>query len=347
MSRILRLIMSTLAILAGLAGVGLALYVWRLPPFTSSVQWTDNAYVKGRVTTLAPQVSGYVTQIPVTDYQTVRKGDVLIKIDDRIYFQKVKQAEATLLYDQAQLDGLDRDKASYEAKLRAALAKVASAETALKNAQSDYDRGLNLARQNIVSKSDLETSSDKLEAARANLVSTKADADVAEQDLSLVSVTRKRYEATVDGAQAALELARIDFGNTVIRAPDNGRLGEVGARIGAYVTSGTQLVSLVPERIWVAANFKETQLAAMTIGMPVTFRADFLKGRVFTGRIESFSPATGNEFAVIKSDNATGNFTKVTQRLPVRIAIDPDQKGSGLLAPGMSLEVRVDTGAKP
>lgn len=343
MSRIVRAIASLLAILAGIAGVALILYVWKLPPFTTAVETTDNAYVRGQVTFLAPQVSGYVLQAPVTDYQRVKKGDVVLKIDDRIYVQKARQAEATLASDQAQLATLEQERASDEAKLKAANAKVDSANVALETAQATYDRNLSLARQNAISQTSLEQSESALEAARASLVSARADVDVAQQALVSIAVSRKQYEAAIEGARAALELARIDLANTVIRAPADGRLGEVSARIGAYVTTGTQLMSLVPDRIWISANFKETQVANMRIGMPVTFTADLLKGQTFTGRIESFAPATGSEFAVIKSDNATGNFTKVTQRLPVRIAIDEGQPAAERLAPGLSVEVRVDT----
>src|SRR5690606_26428003 len=136
----------------------------------------------------------------------------------------------------------------------------------------------------------------------------------------------------------------IDLQNTRILAPRDGRLGEVGARVGQYVTAGTQLVALVPKKIWVVANFKETQLSHMQVGQSVTFSVDALENSTLTGKIERFSPAASSEFSVLKTDNATGNFTKVVQRVPVRIAIDPGQDLTGRLAPGMSAVVTVDTG---
>ena len=142
-----------------------------------------------------------------------------------------------------------------------------------------------------------------------------------------------------------MRLAEIDLQNTRITAPRDGQLGEVGARVGQYVSVGTQLMALVPDRIWVVANFKETQLAGMRAGQPVTFTVDAFQHASLTGHIERFSPAAGSEFSVLKADNATGNFTKVAQRVPVRIAVDPGQNLTNRLAPGMSVVVSIDTTA--
>ncbi len=167
------------------------------------------------------------------------------------------------------------------------------------------------------------------------------------QDLQSIIVNRDSLNADIANAEATVELARIDLQNTHIIAPRDGTLGEVGVRLGQYVTAGTQLVSVVPKSKWVMANFKETQLYGMKVGQPVTFTVDALRHAELTGRIEAFAPAAGSEFSVIKSDNATGNFTKITQRLSVRIAIDEDQPDAARLAPGMSVVVRVDTNAEP
>jgi multidrug resistance efflux pump len=346
MSRFVRFTASLIAILAGFAGVFLVLYAWQLPPFTTTVEMTENAYVKGQVTIVAPQLVGYISAVPVKDYLKVRKGDVLVKIDDRIYLQKVKQAEATLATNQAQIDALEQKTLSAQAKVNSARAQVESAQTAMDNAQSNYDRNQLLSKQGVISKTAYEQTSSTLETARAALVAAKANVEVAVQDLDSVAVSREGYEAAVAGSKAALELARIDLANTTITAPTDGRLGEVGARVGAYVTAGTQLMAVVPDNIWVAANFKETQLTGMKIGQPVNFSVDALGHQKFTGRIESFSPAAGSEFSVLKADNATGNFTKVAQRLPVRIAIDPGQDVVDRLAPGMSVIVQIDTASK-
>jgi multidrug resistance efflux pump len=343
MSRFARSAATLIALLAGVAGVVLVLYAWQLPPFSGTVETTENAYVKGQVTIVAPQLAGYISEVPVKDYMKVSKGDVLVKIDDRIFQQKVRQAEATLASNKANIDALAQKKLSAEAKVNAARAQIESAQTAMTTAQSNFDRNQSLSKQGVISKTAYEQSTSTLETARAALIQAKANLEVAEQDLDSIGVSREGYEAAVAGAQAALELARIDLANTTITAPTDGRLGEVGARVGAYVTAGTQLMAIVPEKIWVAANFKETQLAGMKVGMPVTFTVDALNHEKFTGKIESFSPAAGSEFSVLKADNATGNFTKVAQRLPVRIAIDPEQSIVDRLSPGMSVVVRIDT----
>lgn len=343
MSKFVRFISTAIAVLIGAGGVLVVLYAWQLPPFTGTIEITDNAYVRGQVTILSPQLSGYVAEVPVTDFERVRRGQLLVRIDDRIYLQKVKQAEATLNSQQAQIDALEQKKLSAEAKINATKAQIESARTALKNAQSNFDRNQSLSKTGAISTSVLEQSSSTLEQARAAVVQAEANQEVAEQDLASVAVSRGGYEAAAASARAALELARIDLANTRITAPSDGRLGEVGARLGAYVTAGTQLMALVPKRIWVTANFKETQLAGVKLDQGVTFTVDALGHEKFTGKVESLSPATGSEFSVLKPDNATGNFTKVAQRLPVRIAIDPAQSGLERLAPGLSVVVSIDT----
>jgi len=179
-------------------------------------------------------------------------------------------------------------------------------------------------------------------AAQAGLQQARASRAIGTQDVRTVVVGRAGLEAAVASAKAQLRLAQIDLDNTVIRAPADGQLSEIGVRQGAYVTAGTQLLSIVPHKVWVIANFKEAQTRDMAVGQPVRFRVDALGGAELTGRVENLSPAAGSEFAVLKADNATGNFVKVAQRIAVRIAIDRDQRLAKRLRPGMSVEVRVD-----
>ena len=347
MSRFTRILSTAIALVAGIAGVVLVLYAWRLPPFTTTIEMTENAYVKGQVTILAPQLSGYVADVPVRDFEQVRKGQLLVRIDDRIYAQKVKQAEATLATQNAQIEALAQKTAQAEAKIDAAKAQIESARTAMKTAQSNFDRNEGLAKTGAIARTMLEQSTATLEQARAALVQAEANEQVAEQDLSAIAVSREGYQAAADSARATLELAKIDLANTRITAPSDGRLGEVGARVGAYVAAGTQLMAVVPERKWVTANFKETQLAGMRLDQPVDFTVDALDHRKFKGRIEDLSPATGSEFSVIKPENATGNFIKIAQRVPVRIRIDDDQPSLDRLSPGMSVVVSIDTAVNP
>ena len=166
------------------------------------------------------------------------------------------------------------------------------------------------------------------------------------QDLQSTIVNRDSLEADVASAKAALELAEIDLQNTRIIAPTTGQLGQISVRLGAYVSAGTHLTSLVPPQHWVIANLKETQLAEVRVGQPVTFSVDALNSETFHGKVQSISPATGVEFSAISPDNATGNFVKIAQRIPVRIAVDEGQKNSYRLRPGMSVQVTIDTRAE-
>ena len=336
---------TTVTLLVALLGIGVVLYAWQLPPFTSAIESTDNAYVRGQTTVVSPQTSGYVSQVPVQDFQRVRAGDVLARIDDRIYRQRVEQARATLAGQQASLANSAQTRRSREATVLAQEAGVANARAQLARAQADMDRVDVLVAEGSVSLRERDQTRAALRQAQAAVEQARAASEIARQDVRSVGVNRAGLEAAVESARAALQLAEIDLANTVIRAPNDGRLSEVGVRAGQYVTAGTQLMFLVPDRLWIIANYKEAQTAGMAPGQPVSFRVDALGKARLTGRVERLAPAAGSEFAVLKPDNATGNFVKVAQRISVRIAIDPDQQGVERLRPGMSVETRVDTTA--
>ena len=325
MTRILRSVSTYIALAIGLVGLGIILYAWRLPPFTSAVEVTENAYVRGQVTLIAPQLAGYVAEVPVQDFAAVKRGDLLLRIDDRVFTQKLEQARAGLAAQRAALANSDQSRAAAEARLRAAEANVASAEAALRTAEANWGRIEPLRERGVVSQTSTDQSQQALDQARAAITATNAAVDVARQDIQTAIVNRQSLVAAVEGAEAAVHLAEIDLSNTRITAPQDGRLGEVSARLGQYVSAGTQLMALVPDQVWVIANFKETQLAGMRTGQPVSFTVDALRHAVLTGKIERFSPAAGSEFSVIRPDNATGNFIKIAQRVPVRITVDPGQ----------------------
>jgi multidrug resistance efflux pump len=346
MLKFLRSTATLVAVVIGLAGAALVLYAWRLPPFTSSVETTDNAYVRGQVTLISPQLNGYVAEVAVQDYQTVKAGQLLVRIDDRIYEQKLQQAKATLAAQKAALANSEQTRRSNEAKIKSSEAQVDSAKAALKAAEANWERIEPLLSRGVTTQKEADQARANLDQAKAALSQAQAAVEVTRQDLAATRVNRQSLEAAVQGAEAAVRLAEIDLQNTRIVAPQDGRLGEVGARIGQYVSAGTQLLAVVPETIWVVANFKETQLPGMKVGQPVTLKIDALEHASLIGHIERFSPAAGSEFSVLKADNATGNFTKVAQRVPVRIAIDPDQELAERLAPGMSVVVSVDTATK-
>lgn len=343
MTRVFRSVSTYIALAIGLAGLAVILYAWRLPPFASAIETTENAYVRGQVTIIAPQLAGYVAEVPVQDFATVKQGDLLLRIDDRIFAQKLEQARASLAAQRAALANSEQSRAAAEARLRASEANVASAEAALRTAEANWGRIEPLRERGVVSQTSTDQSQQALDQARAAIAATNAAVDVARQDIQTAIVNRQSLEAAVQGAEAAVHLAEIDLQNTRVTAPQDGRLGEVSARLGQYVSAGTQLMSLVPAQIWVIANFKETQLPGMRVGQPVSFTVDALRHARLTGRIERFSPAAGSEFSIIRADNATGNFIKIAQRVPVRIVVDPGQPLAEQLTPGMSVVVSVDT----
>lgn len=325
-----------------LAGIVAILWAWRIGPFDSATESTENAYVRGQTTLVSPQVSGYAVEVPVQDFQQVKAGDVLVRIDDRIYRQRLQQAQANLTSAQAQLANSAQARASSTASLGASQAGVANARAQLAQAQANYDRISNLARQGWVTRANLDVAVAALRQAQAAVQQAQAGTTIAAEDIRTVEVNRGALQGAVESANAAVRLAQIDLDNTVIRAPVDGQLGEVGVRRGQYVTAGTQLMFLVPRQLWVTANFKEAQTAGMRTGQRASFTVDALDKARLWGRVEQLSPAAGSEFSVIKTDNATGNFVKVPQRIAVRIRIDPDQPLASRLRPGMSVEARVE-----
>jgi multidrug resistance efflux pump len=336
-----------LIVVLALAGMAAVLAAWRIWPFTSAQESTDNAYVRGRVTVIAPQVSGYVTQVLVRDFETVRAGQPLVVVDQRVYRQRVDQAQASVAGQQATLANSRQAAASRAASLQAQDAAVQNAAAQLMRAQADMNRVNDLVTDGSVSLRERDQTLAALRQAEAGVAQGKAAREIARQDIRTVEVGRGGQQAGVSGAEAALRLAKIDLVNTVVRAPEAGRLSEVGVRAGQYVTAGSQLMFLVPAEVWVIANFKEAQTARIAVGQPASFTVDALRNARITGRVERISPAAGSEFAVLKSDNATGNFTKVPQRIAVRIRIDPNQPLAQRLRPGMSVQARVDTSTGP
>lgn len=334
-------------VLLALCGMAAVLAAWRLPPFATDLQSTDNAYVRGRTTVISPQVSGYVVEVLVRDFDNVKAGQPLIRIDDRIYRQRYEQAGATVSGQQATLANADQAARSRAASLSAQEASVANANAQLQRAQADMNRVNDLVTDGSVSLRERDQTLAALRQAQAGVLQAKAARDIAQQDIRTVKVGRGGQQAGVTGAQAAQRLAQIDLENTVVRAPETGRLSEVGVRLGQYVTAGSQLMFLVPPETWVIANFKEAQTARMVIGQPASFTVDALNDARLTGKVEKISPAAGSEFSVLKPDNATGNFTKVPQRIAVRIRVDPGQALSQRLTPGMSVQARIDTAGGP
>lgn len=325
------------------AGALVALYAWGLPPFGTSVQTTDNAYVRGQTTVIAPQVNGYVVEVLVQDFQQVKAGQPLVRIDDRIYRQRVEQAQANLAAQIASLNNSQQSQRSSQASVAGQNAAVESARAQLQRAQADMRRVAELVAAGSVSLRERDQTLATLRQAEAAVHQAEAQRSIAQEQVRTVTVGRGGLQAGVENARAALRLAEIDLANTIIRAPQAGQVSEIGVRLGQYATAGTQLLFLVPQNVWVVANYKEAQTAKMAPGQRATVRVDALGGETLTGRVQQLAPAAGSEFSVIRPDNASGNFVKVPQRISVRIAIDPNQPLARRLRPGMSVEARVDT----
>lgn len=326
-----------------LVGMLMVLYAWKLPPFNGAVQRTDNAFVRGQVTIISPQVSGYVTSVAVQDYQTVQQGQLLATVDDRIYRQQLEQARANLHAAEAALANASNTQASAQGAVAQRRASIASAEAALVQAQANATRARTLFAGGWVAQAQIDTTQASLRAAQAGLAEARAVEGIAQTGVSSAVVGKGSLEAAVEAARAQVGLAQINLDNTRIIAPASGRLGEVAVRVGQSVAAGTQLTSVVPDLIWVNANMKETQLRHIRVGQPVELSVDSLGGETLKGHVERISPATGSEFSIIRPDNATGNYTKVAQRVPVRISIDPNQPLAARLSPGMSVVARIDT----
>ncbi|MFP2423729.1 HlyD family secretion protein [Pseudescherichia vulneris] len=339
----LRVVSIFTAAAIGLVGVLVILYAWQLPPFTRHSQFTDNAYVRGMTTFISPQVNGYITAVNVKDFDQVKPGEVLIQIDDRIYRQRVHQAEAQLAMKEAALNNNLQQRKSAEAVIARNAAALANAKAQNLKSQADLKRVKELTSDGSLSIRERDAALASAAQGNADIEQAKATLEMSRQDLQTTIVNRASLEADVASAKAALELAQIDLQNTRVVAPRDGQLGQISVRLGAYVTAGTHLTTLVPPQHWVIANIKETQLAELKVGQPATFTVDALNNEKFNGTVQSISPATGVEFSAISPDNATGNFVKIAQRIPVRITVNEGQKNAERLRPGMSVQVTIDT----
>lgn len=305
---------------------------------------TEDAYVNGDVTPISPKISGYIVEVAVRDNQAVKAGDILFRIDDSDYRARVDQAAAAVAGRRAMLENLSSRLALQRSLVEQAVAALQGAKADAEFAESDYKRARGLAEGGLTSrtqyeqtKADYQRTSAKVVEATANVASIQLQANVLESQ-------RPQLQADIDAAAAALKLARIELDNTVVRAPSAGWVGERKARLGQYVRPGTLLIAVVPADFWVVANFKETQIPAVRKGDAVTIFIDGVSDVQFTGHIDSLSPASGAQFALLPPDNANGNFTRIVQRIPVKITFDAGQQGLDHLRPGMSATVALAPG---
>lgn len=326
-----------------LAGIMMIMWAWRIGPFNSAVESTDNSYIKGKTTVLSSQINGYVKDVLVIDFDHVKKGQPLMHIDATTYNQKITQAESGVDQAENNLANQTQTIAQRNADITAADAKVDQAQAAYDLSIVQLGRYQQLGNSGAASKTEQDQAAADTKNNLALLKQAKANVLVAQQALKTAQVAETGLKAQITSANSQLDQAVTTKDYSLITAPMDGQLGEVTPRVGQYVSAGTQLMFLIPKKTWVTANFKETQISHMQIGQKATFTVDSMDHQKFTGKVEEISPAAGSEFSVLKTDNTTGNFTKVVQRISVRISIDPNQKGIQHLRPGMSVITSVDT----
>lgn len=324
--------------------IAASIFGWRWYADGRFMESTDDAYVEGDITNMTPKVAGHVVEVVVDDNQRVKAGDVLIRIDDGDYRAKAAEAAAVLAARKATLLQLDDKVAVQQAVMAQAGAGISAAKADLTRSRQDLERTRSLVKEDFVSRQRFDTQTAEAAKAAAGLQGSNAQATAAKRQLAVLEADRDVAEAQVAQAQAQLDLAQADLAATIIRAPVDGVIGNRVARLGHYVRPGQHLLSVVPvDEVWIDANFKETQLNRLRPGQTVTVVIDAFPGQPLTGTVTGFSPATGSKFSLLPPENATGNFTKIVQRVPVRITIPHDGPLAGRLVPGLSVVVKVDT----
>ncbi len=309
------------------------------------LETTDDAYVKADSTIIAPKVSGYIAKVLVGDNEKVTAGQVLARIDDRDFKAALDQARADVASAEAAVRNLDAQLALQQPIIEQGTADVSAAEANLKFAEEERARYDELMKSGSGTIQRAQQTDAALRANNAQLQHAKSGLMAAQRKVDVLTTERAKAVAQLARAQAVAEQAELNLSYTAITAPVDGTIGARALRVGQYVQAGTQLMAVVPlDAVYVIANFKETQLTHVRAGQPVELRIDSFRGHTLRGHVDSLSPASGLEFALLPPDNATGNFTKIVQRVPVKIALD-DRALTGLLRPGMSAEPTVDTKA--
>ena len=333
------------ALVAALVFVAIATLNWNEWIGDAVVQITNDAYVRADLTRLSSRVAGEVLTVAVSDFQRVKAGDLLVQIDPADYEAQVAQAEASVAAAQAALDNLANQVELQYATIAQAEAQQLSATALQVEARQEQERQQSLSQTEAGTRQRLEQATAALAKAEADVRASRAVIAAQKHQLEVLSGTKKQRAADLEGAKANLAAAKLKLGYTRIVAPFDGVTGEREVQPGDYVNIGTNLVNVVPlPNVYVIANYKETQLTHVRPGQPVDLTVDSFPREKLHGRVERISPASGSQFALLPPDNATGNFTKVVQRIPVRIALDGNQPLLERLLPGMSVVTRIDTG---
>ncbi|SCX88228.1 HlyD family secretion protein [Microvirga guangxiensis] len=305
---------------------------------------TEDAYVQADITILSAKVSGYVSSVAVTNNQSVKAGDLIATIDDGDYRFALQSAKDKLATQESAIERIGRQIEAGRASVAQAEAQIASAQAGFERAESDYGRQQQLARSDYTSRAALENAKAARDQAQASVKSAQAALAAASANVDVLGAQQNEARRVAAELQTSVEKAQRDLSFTEIRAPADGVIGNKAVEIGTFVQPGARLAALVPlTSVHVDANFKETQLASLKVGQKVKIEVDAFPDADIVGTVESVSPASGAVFSLLPPENATGNFTKIVQRVPVRVAVNPEVARQGLLRPGLSVVVDVDT----
>ena len=336
-----RRIASVVAIVAVVAFAFWFLHYWTVGRY---IQSTNDAYVQADAVVVAPKIAGYVEKVFVADNQTVNQGDPLFSIDPRDYRAQVAQAQAQIDVADASANGLRAQISEQQAAVDSARAQLASAQSDLHFARTIKERYEALAATGAESRETYAEKRSQFERAEAAVAQRKADLTGAQRRVASLQAQVTQAQAQAEGSEAQRSAANVNLGSTTVSASITGKVGNKTVQPGQFVQAGTRAMSIVPvQKLYITANFKETQVGRMRVGQPVSIKVDALDGVELHGRLESFSPGTGAQFSLLPPQNATGNFTKIVQRIPVRISVQAKPEIRALLIPGMSANVSVDT----
>ncbi|GAB2592112.1 HlyD family secretion protein [Dyella jejuensis] len=339
-SKVRRILLPVGLVLAIVAVIALA-YWWIVGRFMQS---TDDAYLQADSVTVAPKVSGYVTDVYVGDNATVKAGDPLVRLDSRQYRAALNQARATVDARKADIQRAQAGMVQQRAAIEQARAQWQAAQVSSRHAEDEVRRYGPLAKSGAESGDQLSVLVSNRDQARANLAADIAAVDQAQARMADLTAQIAQARAQLEAAQASAQQSQLDLQDTLVRSSLAGRVGDRSVRVGQYAQPGTRMMTVVPvQNVYLTANFKETQIGRMRAGQSATIHVDALPDAKLHGVVESFAPGTGSEFALLPPENATGNFTKIVQRVPVRIRLDADEQTRKLLMPGLSVTVDVDT----
>ncbi|WP_321877157.1 HlyD family secretion protein [Paraburkholderia bannensis] len=329
------------ALVAAVGAAGWASHWWLVGRFIES---TDDAYLQADSVTVAPKVSGYITDVFVADNQAVKVGDPLVRLDTRQYQAALAQANATIDARNADVEHADAQLTQQRANIAQAAAQEEVARVSLRHAQDEVARYTPLAASGAETTEKLSELKSSRDQAQATLAADHAAVESARSQMGALTAQLGQARAQLEAAKASAAQSQLDLDHTVVKSAIAGRVGDRTVRVGQYVQPGTRMLSVVPvQDTYLTANFKETQIGRMRIGQPVEISVDALSGHKLHGVVDSFSPGTGAQFALLPAENATGNFTKIVQRVPVRIRVETGPQTRKVLLPGMSVTAEVDT----